>query len=142
MYTLTLSGPASRYPHGVPPQELVETLRATPIDMSFLHTDNGLSAVACDLVANLLVVDPSKRLGTPSDASDTDGMAVALHDFFSGIDWARLDAKQLPPPLNVLHTIGKPDRLRPIRTAIDTVDGVGEANRVSVTPTAPQAELI
>ncbi|XP_014228792.1 RAC-beta serine/threonine-protein kinase-like [Trichogramma pretiosum] len=53
-----------------------------------------LSNEAKDLLGNLLIKDPNKRLGGgPNDAKD-----IMEHAFFSSIDWSDLVQKKIPPP--------------------------------------------
>ena len=53
-----------------------------------------LSMEACDLLAGLLVKEPSHRLGSGPD----DAYAIRQHKFFSVIDWNDLLDKKIPPP--------------------------------------------
>ena len=53
-----------------------------------------MSAEAVDLVGRLLEIDPQTRLG-----SGRQGLRnLKKHPFFRGIDWNRLEQKQLDPP--------------------------------------------
>lgn len=53
-----------------------------------------LSADARELLAGLLVKDPSRRLGGGPD----DAMQIMKHPFFSCINWTDLVQKKIPPP--------------------------------------------
>lgn len=53
-----------------------------------------LSPEARDLLAGLLIKDPSKRLGGGPD----DAQAIMKHAFFSSINWSDLVQKKIPPP--------------------------------------------
>lgn len=53
-----------------------------------------LSAEAVDLLKHLLEREPKRRLGSgPSDSEE-----IKAHAFFDTIDFAKLEAKELPPP--------------------------------------------
>jgi serine/threonine protein kinase len=60
-----------------------------------------LSADAKDLLTRLLRKDPTKRLGynMPKDLA-----AIKKHRFFRKIDWAKLAARELEPPIQPLIT--------------------------------------
>ena len=47
-----------------------------------------------DLINNLLIIDPEKRLGNGSDGAEN----IKNHPFFSDIDWNKALNKQLKPP--------------------------------------------
>ncbi|CAI7792694.1 unnamed protein product [Closterium sp. NIES-53] len=47
-----------------------------------------------DLISKLLVREPSLRLG----AGPTDAAEIMRHEFFRGMDWDRLYAREVPPP--------------------------------------------
>jgi serine/threonine protein kinase len=53
-----------------------------------------MQPTAVQLIARLLVVDESRRLGFGSMGSQE----VSSHPYFESIDWVRLEKKQLPPP--------------------------------------------
>jgi serine/threonine protein kinase len=55
----------------------------------------GLSGTASSFVEALLEPDPASRLGS-SSLRGTD--EVRVHPFFWGLDWARLEKRQLPTP--------------------------------------------
>lgn len=56
---------------------------------------DGFDPVARDLVQQLLVIQPIKRLGSPSSGGPE---AIRNHSFFTGINWSSLD-EQTPPAL-------------------------------------------
>ncbi|CAI5499304.1 unnamed protein product [Closterium sp. Naga37s-1] len=47
-----------------------------------------------DLISKLLIREPSLRLG----AGPTDAAEIMRHEFFRGMDWDRLYAREVPPP--------------------------------------------
>ncbi|CAI5504808.1 unnamed protein product [Closterium sp. Naga37s-1] len=47
-----------------------------------------------DLISKLLIREPSQRLG----AGPTDAAEIMRHEFFRGMDWDRLYAREVPPP--------------------------------------------
>ncbi|GFR27916.1 putative protein kinase C delta type homolog [Trichonephila clavata] len=49
---------------------------------------------AKDILENLLMKSPSKRLGMPSSPAGE----IKDHQFFSTIDWEKLEKKEIPPP--------------------------------------------
>ena len=54
-----------------------------------------LSANCVNLLQNLLTIDPSKRLGS----SDDGWLDVMKHPWFTGIDWNKMRALEVPAPL-------------------------------------------
>jgi len=61
--------------------------------------------VARDLIENLFIKDPSRRLGAGPQGSGTDYKALKRHPFFEGIDWKNLN--RLKPPLRSKSVIHK-----------------------------------
>ena len=55
---------------------------------------NWIEENAKDLINNLLIIDPEKRLGNGSDGAEN----IKNHPFFSDIDWNKALNKQLKPP--------------------------------------------
>jgi serine/threonine protein kinase len=51
-----------------------------------------MSPEAADLCAKLLIREPTARLGYNG------GAEIKAHPFFRGLDWDKLDARELPPP--------------------------------------------
>ncbi len=60
---------------------------------SKLRFPNYFSMNACHLLTSLMNRNPKKRLGTFNDATD-----VRSHIFFGGIDWIKLEKRELPTP--------------------------------------------
>ena len=50
---------------------------------------------ARNLITELLVRDPEKRLGSKEDAKE-----LTRHPFFEGIDWQKLYRREYKPPFN------------------------------------------
>merc|ERR1712222_161766 len=53
-----------------------------------------VTPAAKDLMKQLLITDPSKRLGS----GPSDGEEVKVHLFFESIDWSKVMKRELPPP--------------------------------------------
>ena len=64
------------------------------IRKSALKYPDSLRPRAKSLLRGLLTREPTQRLGSgPGDVED-----IKRHDFFSGIDWVKLAAGEIPPP--------------------------------------------
>jgi serine/threonine protein kinase len=79
---------------GLPPwftvdrAKLYASVRSAPLTFP-----SHVSPAARSIISGLLTRDPTQRLGSRRDAAE-----VMSHPFFSGIDWKRLYARQVPPP--------------------------------------------
>ena len=63
------------------------------IEHEKLKMPNKISAAAADLIRKLLKRDPQKRIGSVGDAEE-----IKSHEFFNGVDWNMVMAKELKPP--------------------------------------------
>ena len=89
-------------PHALSAHDLMDQLRHPTFEGFSVAAPNceGISAAARQLIESLLVADAGDRLGSPqrSAAAASDAESVRGHVFFAGLDWGRLEAKQLEPP--------------------------------------------
>ncbi|CAG9840123.1 unnamed protein product [Diabrotica balteata] len=93
----------------------------TLILMEEVKFPKNLSTEAKELLAGLLVKDPTKRLGGgPEDAKQ-----IMAHPFFSSINWRDLELKKIPPPF-------KPQVISDIDTRYFDSEFTGES--VELTP--------
>jgi len=76
---------------GAPPfysrdrNQMFKNILEKPVEMK-AH----FSPEACSLLSGLLVVAPGKRLSNANE--------IKMHQFFRGVDWAKLSKRQLKPP--------------------------------------------
>lgn len=81
------------------------------------YVPNFISDTAADLIFKLLQVNPEKRLG----AGKLGAEEIKKHRWFSRLDWAKLEARQIPAPI-------KPRVRSPLDTTnFDIFDSVVEA---------------
>lgn len=59
-----------------------------------LAQNKNISESAVDIIRSLLIIDPHERLGCGSRGIKK----LKAHNFFSGIDWEKLEQKNVTPP--------------------------------------------
>jgi hypothetical protein len=60
-----------------------------------MRGDGFIDDVAADMLERMLIPDPNQRLGY----GDTGLADIVAHAYFAGVDWERLERKELPGPL-------------------------------------------
>ena len=76
---------------GAPPfysknrEQMFRDILQKPVQMK-----SHFSPHLCDLLRNLMLIDPARRLADPG--------VVKRHPFFAGLDWDKCERKELPPP--------------------------------------------
>jgi len=90
-----------------------------------LRFPDFMSPDACDLLEGFLTRDPAKRLGS-------DFNQVKNHPFFKGIDWDKLERKEIVPSFKP-KVSGKmdTDQIDPMFTSEQAVDSLVEASALS-----------
>jgi len=80
---------------GIPPfysqnrQKLFEKIRKGKVKFT-----EDVSPASRDILTRFLQKDPQKRLGSgPTDAEE-----IMIHPLFDGMDWEKLERRELPPP--------------------------------------------
>jgi hypothetical protein len=87
-----LSSPATPYPR-TPRPACAQVIVYDPVVVP-----PSFSAEASSIVTQLLEKDPTQRLGHGGGAGGSSGMQqLQRHEFFAGIDWVRLLAKEIEP---------------------------------------------
>lgn len=81
--------------HGLPPffssnvQDMYDKIESSPVPFP-----DHFSGNAMDFINKILAKDPRRRLGS----GDADVESIKAHPFFESLDWAKLEAKELPSP--------------------------------------------
>merc|ERR1712137_696036 len=90
-----------------------------------LRFPDTMSPDACSLLEGLLTRDPAKRYGS-------DFSVIKNHPFFSGIDWGKLERKEIEPPFKP-QVYGKEDteQIDPEFTSEKAVDSLVESSALT-----------
>jgi len=90
-----------------------------------LRFPDSMSPDACSLLEGFLTRDPAKRYGT-------DFNVIKSHPFYAGLDWDKLERKEIEPPFKP-EVYGKEDtdQIDPMFTSEAAVDSLVETSALT-----------